>query len=95
VIGLRTPPDWMSGGLCAQADPEVWFPDKGGASGPAKRVCNGRPATDVAEGREPCPVRDQCLRYALDNDVRFGIWGGLSEKERRSLIRRQQTRQAA
>ncbi|MGY1690748.1 WhiB family transcriptional regulator [Geodermatophilus sp. SYSU D00697] len=59
--------------LCAETDPEAFFPEKGGSTREAKRVCAG------------CPVRSQCLEFALANDERFGIWGGLSERERRRL----------
>jgi len=59
--------------LCAQTDPEVFFPEKGGSVREAKAVCTG------------CPVRVQCLEYALAHDERFGVWGGTSERERRRL----------
>lgn len=71
-----TPLDWQSDALCAQTDPEAFFPEKGGSTRDAKRICN------------ECDVRGQCLEYALSNDERFGIWGGLSERERRKLKRR-------
>lgn len=64
---------WQERALCAQTDPEAFFPEKGGSTREAKRVCTG------------CEVRSECLDYALDNDERFGIWGGLSERERRRL----------
>ena len=67
---------WQERALCAQTDPEAFFPEKGGSPREAKRVC----AT--------CEVREECLEYALANDERFGIWGGLSERERRKLKRR-------
>lgn len=66
---------WQSDALCAQTDPEAFFPEKGGSTREAKKVC------------ESCEVRSQCLDYALENDERFGIWGGLSERERRKLRR--------
>lgn len=66
---------WQEEALCAQTDPEAFFPEKGGSTREAKRVC------------QVCPVRTQCLEYALANDERFGIWGGLSERERRKLKR--------
>ena len=66
---------WQDRALCAQTDPEAFFPEKGGSTREAKRVCNG------------CEVRSECLDYALANDERFGIWGGLSERERRKLKR--------
>jgi WhiB family redox-sensing transcriptional regulator len=70
------PMGWQERALCAQTDPEAFFPEKGGSTREAKRVCTG------------CEVRAECLEYALANDERFGIWGGLSERERRKLKRR-------
>ena len=67
---------WQERALCAQTDPEAFFPEKGGSTREAKRVCTG------------CDVRAECLEYALAHDERFGIWGGLSERERRKLKRR-------
>jgi WhiB family redox-sensing transcriptional regulator len=67
---------WQERALCAQTDPEAFFPEKGGSTREAKRVCLS------------CVVRGECLEYALANDERFGIWGGLSERERRRLKRR-------
>jgi WhiB family redox-sensing transcriptional regulator len=64
---------WRLDALCAETDPEAFFPEKGGSTREAKRVCTG------------CHVRAQCLEFALANDERFGIWGGLSERERRRL----------
>ena len=64
---------WRLDALCAETDPEAFFPEKGGSTREAKRVCSG------------CAVRDECLEYALSNDERFGIWGGLSERERRRV----------
>lgn len=69
-------PSWQERALCAQTDPEAFFPEKGGSTREAKRVCVS------------CEVRAECLEYALQNDERFGIWGGLSERERRKLKRR-------
>jgi WhiB family redox-sensing transcriptional regulator len=66
---------WQERALCAQTDPEAFFPEKGGSTREAKRICLG------------CEVRDACLEYALAHDERFGIWGGLSERERRRLKR--------
>ena len=67
---------WQERALCAQTDPEAFFPEKGGSTREAKRVCLS------------CDVRAECLSYALANDERFGIWGGLSERERRKLKKR-------
>jgi WhiB family transcriptional regulator, redox-sensing transcriptional regulator len=68
-------PEWQERALCAQTDSEAFFPEKGGSTREAKRVC------------QDCPVRMECLEYAMANDERFGIWGGLSERERRRLKR--------
>ncbi|GAB6857074.1 WhiB family transcriptional regulator [Microbacterium sp. 8M] len=82
VPGVRRPTEddnalaWQSEALCAQTDPEAFFPEKGGSTRDAKRICTS------------CDVRGECLEYALNNDERFGIWGGLSERERRKLKRR-------
>ena len=67
---------WQSESLCAQTDPEAFFPEKGGSTRDAKKICGS------------CEVRAECLEYALQNDERFGIWGGLSERERRKLRKR-------
>ena len=64
---------WRLEALCAETDPEAFFPEKGGSTRDAKRVCTG------------CTVRAECLEFALANDERFGIWGGLSERERRRV----------
>ena len=66
---------WQADALCAQTDPEAFFPEKGGSTREAKRVC------------QSCTVKTECLEYALAHDERFGIWGGLSERERRKLKR--------
>jgi WhiB family redox-sensing transcriptional regulator len=55
---------WQDRALCAQTDPEAFFPETGGSTREAKRVCGS------------CEVRAECLGYALDHDERFGIWGG-------------------
>ncbi|GEE03712.1 transcriptional regulator WhiB [Gordonia spumicola] len=67
--------EWQDRALCAQTDPEAFFPEKGGSTREAKRICSG------------CEVKADCLEYALHNDERFGIWGGMSERERRRLKR--------
>lgn len=78
---LREEQPWADDGLCNQTDPEAFFPDKGGSTREAKAICNGNPTN----GTPACPAREQCLTYAIDHDERFGIWGGLSERERRRL----------
>lgn len=70
---LPEPSAWVGDALCAQTDPEAFFPEKGGSTRDAKTICR------------VCEVREQCLEYALEHDERFGIWGGLSERERRKF----------
>lgn len=65
--------EWMGGALCAETDPDMFFPEKGGNTRPPKAVCAA------------CPVREQCLAYALRENITDGIWGGLSPRERRAL----------
>jgi WhiB family redox-sensing transcriptional regulator len=67
------PEPWQAQALCAQTDPEAFFPEKGGSARAAKAVCM------------QCPVRAECLAFALEHDERYGVWGGLSERERRRL----------
>lgn len=70
-----TSPDdsWVIDALCRQTDPDAFYPALGETTTPAKRVC------------AHCPVTAQCLEYALMHDERFGVWGGLSARERRHL----------
>lgn len=82
ALSLPLLPGWSQHAACADADPETWFPEKGGTTNPAKRVCNGD------DTRPPCPVREACLAYALDHDIRWGVWGGCSERDRRRLRER-------
>jgi WhiB family transcriptional regulator, redox-sensing transcriptional regulator len=79
---------WEARGACRHSDPELFFPVA--ARGPAlrqlakaKRVC------------EDCPVRVQCLEYALQSGQSFGVWGGATEEERRLMRRRRLRRRAA
>jgi WhiB family redox-sensing transcriptional regulator len=73
---LILPEPWTQEALCAETDPERFFPDKGKSAAPAKEIC------------ALCDVAAQCLEYALRNDERFGVWGGKSERERRAMKRR-------
>ena len=66
---------WQDRALCGQVGDDFWFPEKGGSTLEAKRVCGA------------CEVRQSCLDYALDHDEKFGVWGGMSERERRRLRR--------
>lgn len=67
--------DWREAAVCAQTDPEAYFPIKGGSARPAKQVC------------AICPVRTECLDDALATDERHGVRGGLSARESRPLLR--------
>jgi len=73
LLWLAGSTGWWFEGVCAQTDPEVFFPEKGGSVREAKAVC------------ARCPVRAQCLAHALAHGERFGVWGGFSEPERRRL----------
>jgi WhiB family transcriptional regulator, redox-sensing transcriptional regulator len=64
---------WQDAARCAEVDPEIFFPERGGSVREAKRICRG------------CEVRAKCLAYAVDHGIAFGIWGGLSERQRRPL----------
>ncbi len=72
---MTSPETWRESALCAQTDPEVFFPSVGGGGGAARRICRR------------CPVQTECLEAALarpaEGDV--GIWGGTSARERRAL----------
>ncbi|TMZ63725.1 WhiB family transcriptional regulator [Klebsiella pneumoniae] len=67
--------DWALDGACREHDPDAMFV-QGAAQNRAKLVCRG------------CPVRTECLADALDHRVEFGVWGGMTERERRALLRR-------
>ena len=77
LAGLE-PPAWMGDALCAEVDPEVWFQDAGGSVREAKAVC------------AKCTVTAECLDAALANNERYGIFGGLTERQRRRLRRPKQ-----
>ena len=65
--------DWQDQAVCAQTDPETFYPEKGCSPRDAQTVC-----------RE-CPVRTQCLEYALAADERYGIWGAMTWTQRRAF----------
>jgi WhiB family redox-sensing transcriptional regulator len=78
MISLATPDaqqDWTARSACRTSDPDELFVT-GAAQNRAKAVCLG------------CPVRTECLGDALDHRVEFGVWGGMTERERRALLRR-------
>lgn len=75
--------EWWDRALCAQVDTELFFPEKGGSTREAKAVCSR------------CEVRPDCAGYALHHNERYGIWGGLSELDRRRMGRRSEAAAAA
>ena len=64
---------WRELAACRGIDLGVFFPERGASAGPARQVCAG------------CPVRQPCLDYAITNRIAYGVWGGLTERERRAL----------
>jgi WhiB family redox-sensing transcriptional regulator len=66
---------WQVQANCLGVDPDLFFPERGASTREAKAVCRA------------CVVREECLEYALVNGEKFGIWGGLSERERRRIRR--------
>ena len=77
ALGGADERDWRELALCAQVDPELWFPESGQPNGKAKLVCSW------------CDVKVECLAFALRANEQYGVWGGLSPDERRRLRRRQ------
>ena len=67
---------WQRQANCMGVDPDLFFPERGASTREAKEVCRG------------CVVREECLEYSIVNVEKFGIWGGLSERERRRIRRR-------
>lgn len=67
--------EWISRAACRGTDPDTLFV-QGAAQNRAKAICMG------------CDVRTECLADALDHNVEFGVWGGMTERERRALLRR-------
>jgi len=66
---------WADFGRCVGVDPDVFFPARGHDPAPAKALCR------------QCPVRPQCLEWALGTNQKHGIWGGMTEGQRRRLRR--------
>jgi WhiB family transcriptional regulator, redox-sensing transcriptional regulator len=66
---------WQERANCLGVDPDLFFPERGASTKEAKSVCGG------------CEVRMECLEYALRHGEKFGIWGGMSERERRRIRR--------
>ncbi len=70
---------WQMNANCLGVDPDLFFPERGASTKEAKAVCRS------------CTVREECLEYALANGEKFGIWGGMSERERRRIRRARAT----
>lgn len=74
-VELLLDQNWRALGSCAGTDPDLWFAVGAREHKDAKRICRG------------CPVRRECLAYAMDAPVDHGVWGGLTERERRRYRR--------
>lgn len=72
---VEGPADWRHSARCRDTDPDTLFV-QGALQRDAREVCRA------------CPVRTECLAHALDNRIRFGVWGGMTERERRAVLRR-------
>jgi WhiB family redox-sensing transcriptional regulator len=68
-------PSWTEEGNCKGADADIFFPERGASTRKAKSICRA------------CSVQEDCLEFAIENSEKFGIWGGLSERERRRIKR--------
>lgn len=75
LTGYTSDLGWQEQGLCLGADPEIFFPERTGSTKEAKKLCGH------------CAVRNQCLEWALKTNEPYGVWGGLSERERNKLRR--------
>jgi WhiB family redox-sensing transcriptional regulator len=80
--------DWRHFAECSKHDPEIWFPI--GNTGPA--LLQIEEATAICR---TCPVMQECGQWAFDTDQQSGVWGGLSEDERRAMKRRASRNRAA
>jgi len=68
-------PSWTEDANCKGADADIFFPERGASTRKAKAICRA------------CNVQLECLEFAIENSEKFGIWGGLSERERRRIKR--------
>lgn len=76
------PQPWTEQALCTQTDPDAFYPEKGESTTDAKKVCLA------------CEVRTECLEEAIATKERYGVWGGMSERERRTLIKEMEADEA-
>jgi WhiB family redox-sensing transcriptional regulator len=76
--------DWMEQALCSEIDPELWFPDTqrhGSANdNTAMRICRS------------CEVQMKCFNFAMENDIRYGIYGATTARQRRKLTKQKEQR---
>jgi WhiB family redox-sensing transcriptional regulator len=84
MIATDTPTEWRSLGACLAADPDLFFPIS--SAGPAAGQISRAKSICAA-----CPVRQQCLSFALDTGQVHGVWGGTTAEERQSLHRHRRT----
>ncbi|HLA66551.1 MAG TPA: WhiB family transcriptional regulator [Acidimicrobiia bacterium] len=75
MVDLEERP-WAAYASCRRADPELFFPVDDEDAEAAIKICRG------------CAVREECLGWALDSRIRYGVWGGTTERDRRRLQRR-------
>jgi WhiB family redox-sensing transcriptional regulator len=77
LLEIQPRPEWHADALCREHPEISWFPEHGESTTPARAVC------------ARCLVREECLEYALDDPgaLRWGVWGGTTERERRALRR--------
>lgn len=73
---LGEQPEFMAQAVCSQTDPELFYPEKGQSPNDAKKTCRS------------CPVQVECLSWALEHHEWYGVWGGLSVRERRRLTKK-------
>lgn len=71
---------WWRHGACRGHDPDIFFPERGASAEPARAICS------------TCPVIEPCLEYATTTPVRFGVWGGKSERQRKRIRERRRLR---
>ncbi len=75
LTATTSPGGWQLRANCMGVDPELFFPERGSSTREAKEVCRG------------CVVSEDCLEFAIANGEKFGIWGGMSEREHRRVRR--------
>lgn len=76
-------PAWQAEGACRGLDPDLFFPQRGQSLTTARAVCAA------------CPVKEECLDFAVEHHEEFGVWGGSSERERRQLRRQRRAERPA